>query len=262
MPGLTHSDVAALEGWDARTPILVVSGGALLGLCWLISRMTPLPLGDLLFVLAVSGYAAFEMNRSSKAESLSLPSPVGAGRGEANESFSGFVRQRHELLCLLTKQDKRVRAMALGVGGLVMLLWRLFGAQMFSASNSQGDAGIGVEQGKFQLQGWVVTLTASKLTKFLTRRTMVAIVRRSRGAAWVPMQVVVLLFCGSICGLITHCVEPGQRLVVFRHWAAQWLFAISFVEAAWCYIRWQLWRRLARRLKWWSPSKGVTDKAL
>mmetsp|Transcript_16430 Transcript_16430/g.52550 ORF Transcript_16430/g.52550 Transcript_16430/m.52550 type:complete len:268 (-) Transcript_16430:17-820(-) len=267
MAKLTHADVQALEGWDVRTPILVLTSLAALGLCWLFSRLTPLPLGDLLFVLGVSGYAAFEMHRAGgkaeEAEEASLPLPSAAGTGAGGAvvgGFGGFLRRRHELLGLITQRDRRVRAMALGVGALVMLLWRLF-AQLGSGPTTSAS-------GRFQVGGWICTLAASKATKFVTRRTMVAAVRLSGGAAWVPPRVIALLFCGGIGALIFFNVEPGRRLSVFRQWAVQWLFAVTLVELGWCYIRWQLWRRVSARLGdrglgWWTaPSTGAADKRL
>mmetsp|Transcript_9079 Transcript_9079/g.26758 ORF Transcript_9079/g.26758 Transcript_9079/m.26758 type:complete len:258 (-) Transcript_9079:10-783(-) len=252
MPELTYADVRALEGWDMRTPILVVVSCAALGLCWLTSRMTPLPFGDLLFVLAVSAYAAFEMSRGGKAEAAgSLPAPASARVGDAG--LGGFLRQRHELLGLLTKPDRRVRAMALGVGGLVMLLWRLFGARLAGVTTELG-------RGRLQVQGWIFTLAASKATKFVARRAMVAAVRLSNGLAWVPLRAVLLAFCCGVAALLHQFVPGGHRLPTLRQWALQWLFAISVGEACWCYVRWQLWRRISRlrsaSLWWWSGEAG------
>mmetsp|Transcript_13127 Transcript_13127/g.19773 ORF Transcript_13127/g.19773 Transcript_13127/m.19773 type:complete len:225 (+) Transcript_13127:76-750(+) len=224
--------------------------------------MTPLPLGDLLFVLAVSGYAAFEMHRGARQDETrgaSLPLPGATATSATDGSLGAFVRRRHELLGLLTQRDQRVRAMALGVGGLVMLLWRLAGPR---GGDSTASA-----SGRFQVQGWIFTLAASKATKFITRRTMVAAVRLSNGAAWVPLQVVVFAFCGGIGALLFLYVESGKRLSVLRQWALQWLFAVTFVELGWCYVRWQLWQRVSAGLGkqglWrWAKPGGSIDKRL
>merc|ERR1711974_51702 len=86
---LTHADVKALEGWDLRAPILAVVSCALIGLCWVTSRISLLPLGDLLFVLAVAAYATFHMQFTDKAEVLQaeLPLPVGGCGGSTAQTF-------------------------------------------------------------------------------------------------------------------------------------------------------------------------------
>jgi len=237
---LTQADVDALGGRDLRATVGAVIFCVAAGFCWLLSRVTPIPLPDLLFVQAVSSCAVFEIVRSKES---GLP-PVGGGSVNPNPVFfRDFARQRHGLLCLLTQEDKRVQAMALGVGGLVMLLWRMFGMRNVEMS--------GLGKGSQHIQGWIFTLVASKVALFITRRLMVAAVRLSRGAAWLSSRAVVLLYCGTVTGLIL-CSEQGERLHVLWRWLVQWLFAISVVELAWCYIRWQLWRRLVNLL----PSQG------
>mmetsp|Transcript_47416 Transcript_47416/g.91641 ORF Transcript_47416/g.91641 Transcript_47416/m.91641 type:complete len:272 (-) Transcript_47416:91-906(-) len=257
---LSHADVKALEGWDWRAPILVVVSCALIGLCWVTSRISLLPLGDLLFVLAVAAYATIHMQFTDKAavSQAVLPLPVGGCSGSSGETFRSYIRQRHEFLRLLTKHDKRTQALALGVGGLVMLLWRIFGQPTAGRPTQLGN-------GRFQVQGWIFTLTASKVAKFVTRRTMVTVVRLSRGAAALPVQVVILAFCGSIAGLIVTNVEQGQRLFVLRAWLTQWFFAMTCVDAAWCFVRWQLlqgvWAKLGTcSLRLWFAKNNLGGK--
>merc|ERR1712032_1524724 len=97
------------------------------------------------------------------------------------------------------------RAIALGVGGLVMLIWRILGPQ--GDVKSVGDSGGKLGLCRFQVEGWLFTLVSSKVTKFLSRRFMIAAVRFSRGIAWVPLKAVAFAFCGAVTGLLVLFVD-------------------------------------------------------
>lgn len=242
MPRLTLADVEALEGGDVRVPIIALATFAGLGVAVLVSRMTPLPLADLLFALAVCSFAAFQMIRGEKHrdEHLILPTSTSNSHRDCC-SFRDFARRRHELLGLMTQNDTRTRAMALGVGGLVMLLWRLFGSNGHNRTPS-------ITSGRFQVEGWAFTLLASKATKFLTRRVMVTAIWLSHGAARISVKGVVFGFCASVVAMLVLYVDVANWFEVLWRWAAQWIFAITIMDAAWCYIRWSLWHGVISRL--------------
>merc|ERR1711862_477629 len=111
------------------------------------------------------------------------------------------------------------------------------------------------------VEGWIFTLAVSKIETFLMRRIMTAAVRATGGVNWVPLPFVVLAYISIIAWILYRYVEYGRRFLVFRTWLLQWFFATTVVEAAWCYVRWKLWRRFAAKLekcgltKWFGPGQ-------
>jgi hypothetical protein len=82
-------------------------------------------------------------------------------------SFFDYLWKHHQLLNLIwgEQKGKRTQGLALGVGAVVMLLWKLFSAKSEPASSLIWRL-LDIQR----LKGWAYTLAASKFIKFITKQ--------------------------------------------------------------------------------------------